>query len=220
MAAKVPPASISGSWRGSPTRTSLARALVGGVDEAGEVAGADHGGFVDDEHGAFVEEGPAGVEDADDAVDGLGRDAGAGLELGRGAGRERGADDRVAVVVVGVVGARRARWSCPRRLGRPPARSRHPTRPPVRSGAAARRPAAAGPRSAAPIAVSLATPMPVVQPLGGDVDGVGFEGEDLRRRVHPREPFDRLTRGEVPVGAIQDRVEPRRRRRRSGTRRG
>ena len=91
-----------GELAGVADQDELGPCVVGGVDEAGEVAGADHGGFVDDEHGAVVEEGPTGVEDADDAVDGLGRDAGAGLEFGRGSSRERGAEDRVAVVVVGV----------------------------------------------------------------------------------------------------------------------
>ncbi len=47
-----------------------------------------------------------------------------------------------------------------------------------------------------------------VQALGGDVDGVGFEGEDLRCRAQPRQPLDRLPRRKVPVGAIQDLVEP------------
>ncbi len=61
-----------GELAGVADQDELGPGVVGGVDEAGEVAGADHGGFVDDEHGAFVEEGPPGVEDADDAVDGLG----------------------------------------------------------------------------------------------------------------------------------------------------
>ncbi len=84
----------------------LGPGLVGGVDEAGEVAGADHGGFVDDEHGSLVEEGPAGVEDAGEAVDGLGLGMPAPDWSSAVARAESAAtEDRVAVVVVGVAEA-------------------------------------------------------------------------------------------------------------------
>ncbi len=57
-----------------------------GVEEHGELAGADHGGFVDDDHGAVVElEGPVGELEGPER-EGVGRDRGLGLEL-RGGGR-------------------------------------------------------------------------------------------------------------------------------------
>lgn len=47
----------------------LGRCLVGAVDDVGELAGADHCGFVDDEHGLSVEAFVSGVERPDEAVD-------------------------------------------------------------------------------------------------------------------------------------------------------
>ena len=53
----------------------------GGVEEHGELAGADHGGFVDDDHRAVVElEGPVGELEGPER-EGVGRDRGLGLEL-------------------------------------------------------------------------------------------------------------------------------------------
>ena len=82
----------------------LRAGVVCGVEEGDEAAGGCHRGFVDDEHGLSVEaEGAVGeLEGAE--RDGVGRDAGLGLEL-RGGGRgERGTDDVVAAVAPRVGG--------------------------------------------------------------------------------------------------------------------
>ena len=70
---------------------------AGVVDEPCELAGADHGGFVDHHDRAAGEAGlGVAVERAEEAVEAARRDPGIGLELGGGAGGERAADDRVA----------------------------------------------------------------------------------------------------------------------------
>ena len=49
-ARKHPPASISGSWCGSPTRTTFVRAARPRAEDLVEVERAEHPGLVDDEH--------------------------------------------------------------------------------------------------------------------------------------------------------------------------
>ncbi len=73
---------------------------VGLVDEFGELAGADHSGFVDNDHGVLVEVEVAGGDLVEGAVDGLARDTCTGLEFGGGTGRECGTDESVAVEFV------------------------------------------------------------------------------------------------------------------------
>ena len=71
---------------------------AGVVDEPCELAGADHGGFVDHHDRAAGEAGlGVAVERAEEAVQAARRDPGIGLELGGGAGGEGASDDRVAV---------------------------------------------------------------------------------------------------------------------------
>ena len=63
----------------------------GVVEDPGELAGADHARFVDDQHGAWSEVAVLVVVELDEqAGDGVAGDPGGGFELGRGAGRERG----------------------------------------------------------------------------------------------------------------------------------
>ena len=50
------------SWLGVADQDEPGATGVGGVEQAGEGAGADHRRFVDDEHGAVVEPFRAGVE--------------------------------------------------------------------------------------------------------------------------------------------------------------
>ena len=50
MAAKAPPAAISGSWRGSPTSTSFCPRPPGGFDQRGQVPRPDHARLVEDNH--------------------------------------------------------------------------------------------------------------------------------------------------------------------------
>ena len=78
--------------------------VVGGVEEHGELAGAGHGCFIDDEDGPCVEGQVAFLQLEDAQRDRVRRDAGLGLEL-RGGGRgERSTDHGVAGATPGVGG--------------------------------------------------------------------------------------------------------------------
>ena len=91
-----------GELAGVADEDELGVGSVGFVDEAGELAGADHSGFVDDEHGSPVELEVPGGELVERAVDGLGVDACTGTEFGCGSGGQGGADHSVVVAFVRV----------------------------------------------------------------------------------------------------------------------
>ena len=75
----------------------LAAGMLGVVEELGELAGTDHGGFVDDHHRAAVELEVVGVvEMAEEPVEGHRGDGGAMFEFCGGAGSQRAADHAIA----------------------------------------------------------------------------------------------------------------------------
>ena len=77
----------------------------GVVEDPGELAGADHPGFVDDQHGARPEVAVFAIVERDEqAGDGVAGDAGGGFELGGGTGGEGSADDVMAGALPGVAG--------------------------------------------------------------------------------------------------------------------
>src|SRR5207244_2114800 len=83
----------------------LGAVAPGVVEEPGELAGADHGRFVDDEDAAGREAGGVGpFEVGQESGQGGGGDAGAVLEFGGGPGGEGGAEHPVAGGLPGVAG--------------------------------------------------------------------------------------------------------------------
>ena len=164
---KVPPASISGSWHGSPTRTTFVPARLGVGEEAGELAGADHGGFVDDEHGGVVECRHVPVDAGQEAVDrrrrGCRRHPGAAWRPGRrGSSRSPGGPTRPS--------ASRAAASAkvlPRRPRLRRSRHRRPTSRSLAPSAPAPRPRWAAPRWRRRSRRSSATPVARCSPVQG-----------------------------------------------------
>jgi hypothetical protein len=78
-------------------RDHLGAGVVGVGEQPGELAGADHPGFVDHQHGVRGHARAGGViEVAEEPGDGAGSDAGALLQLPRSACGQGGADDAVA----------------------------------------------------------------------------------------------------------------------------
>ena len=94
---KAPPASISGELARVADEHDLRVGLSGVVEETEDLAGTDHGGFVDNDHGVRGEASAfRSVEVDEESIDGAGRNVGVGLELTRRFGGEGASDHRVA----------------------------------------------------------------------------------------------------------------------------